>query len=88
VASEFCASRIDGDGVLVLSEFAGAAVLLAGSIPVNPYSNAAMDHAIKQALAMEREERHARMSALQARVRQFDIAAWADHQMALFQALA
>ena len=37
VAKEFVASRLDEDGVLVLSEFAGAASELAGAISVNPY---------------------------------------------------
>ena len=37
VAKEFVASRTDGDGVLVLSEFAGAASELAEALQVNPY---------------------------------------------------
>ena len=37
VAKEFVASRVDGDGVLMLSEFAGAAAELDGAIVVNPY---------------------------------------------------
>jgi len=37
VAKEFAASRVDEDGVLVLSEFAGAASELHGAVTVNPY---------------------------------------------------
>ncbi len=37
VAKEFAASRVDDDGVLVLSEFAGAAAELHGAVTVNPY---------------------------------------------------
>ena len=37
VAKEFVASRTDGDGVLVLSEFAGAAGELPEALQVNPY---------------------------------------------------
>jgi trehalose 6-phosphate synthase/phosphatase len=37
VAKEFVASRVDEDGVLVLSEFAGAAAALDGAVVANPY---------------------------------------------------
>jgi glucosylglycerol-phosphate synthase len=58
VASEFCAARNDPDNPapLILSEFAGCAVLLEGAIPVNPFSHKSMDNALDQALDMERDE--------------------------------
>jgi trehalose 6-phosphate synthase len=42
VSKEYCATRTDGDGVLVLSEFAGAAAeLQRGALLVNPYTSRA-----------------------------------------------
>ncbi|WP_316014963.1 glucosylglycerol-phosphate synthase [Roseobacter sp. HKCCA0434] len=87
VAQEFCAARNDGDGVLVLSEFAGTAVLLEGAVPVNPFSNASMDRGIQQALDMKEEDRRGRMELLRQRVRRFDINAWVASQIDLFDRL-
>ena len=88
VAMEFCAARTDGDGVLVLSEFAGAAVLLSDALVTNPFSNRAMDSAIDQALEMDESERRARMAALRDKVARYDIRAWAAAQQAAFKAIA
>lgn len=84
VAQEFCAARVDGDGVLVLSEFAGAAVLLSDSVIVNPFSHKSMDAAIDQALEMPEDERRRRMASLRDKVARYDIRAWAAEQQRLF----
>ena len=76
VAKEFVASRADGDGVLVLSEFAGAACQLPEAVSVNPYAVDDMAAAMRQAIAMESGERRARMRALRARVAAEDVAWW------------
>ncbi len=81
VAKEFAAARVDGDGVLVLSEFAGAAVEMRSALLTNPFSARSMDSAIEQALAMEEVERKDRMKALRETVHKYDIRFWADHQM-------
>jgi trehalose 6-phosphate synthase/phosphatase len=78
VAKEFVASRIDGDGVLVLSEFAGAADELTRAIIVNPYDVDGMAEAINSALTMPREERRERMEALRAHVMSHDVSEWAE----------
>lgn len=88
VAKEFVASRIDGDGVLVLSEFAGVAVEMPAAVLTNPWSNRAMDAAIDQALAMPEEERRNRMRVLRKKVRNYDIRAWASEQQRLFDTAA
>ncbi|QIE42480.1 glucosylglycerol-phosphate synthase [Rhodobacteraceae bacterium SC52] len=85
VCKEYAASRIDGDGVLVLSEFAGAAVDLSAAVMANPFSARSMDSAIMQALDMPETERRDRMAALRERVRMFDIEAWAKDQTELFR---
>jgi trehalose 6-phosphate synthase/phosphatase len=77
VAKEFVASRAAGDGVLVLSEFAGAAAELPEAVPVNPYDVEELSARMKDALTMEAPERRRRMAALRQRVADADIYSWA-----------
>ncbi len=84
VCKEFAASRMDEDGVLVLSEFAGAAVELSSAVITNPFSNRSMDSAILQALGMPVEERRERMAALRRKVKRFSVEAWGATQDAEF----
>jgi trehalose 6-phosphate synthase/phosphatase len=81
VAKEFVASRADGDGVLLLSEFAGAAAQLPEAVSVNPYAIDEMAAAMNQGLTMGVTERRRRMSALRARVATHDITWWASRFM-------
>ena len=76
VAKEFIASRTDGDGVLVLSEFAGAAWELPEALQVNPYDSDGAADVFYRALAMESEERRARLAPLRTRVETFDVHRW------------
>ena len=76
VAKEFIASRNDGDGVLVLSEFAGASSELAEALRVNPYDVEGAAEVYYRALTMPSEERHARLAPLRSRVRTFDVHRW------------
>jgi trehalose 6-phosphate synthase/phosphatase len=79
VAKEFVASRTDEDGVLVLSEFAGAADELGEALLVNPYDIDAVADAIARALTMSAAERGARMRALSRRVHANTIYTWTEH---------
>jgi trehalose 6-phosphate synthase/phosphatase len=79
VAKEFVASRIDGDGVLILSEFAGAAEQLTEAIHINPYDVRHVADAIDAALTMPRTERRMRMVRLRARVHAQDVHWWANN---------
>ena len=76
VAKEFIASRADEDGVLVLSEFAGAAAELNGAMTVNPYDVDAVAEAMHRALHMPVEERRVRMRDLRRRVTDQDVHVW------------
>jgi alpha,alpha-trehalose-phosphate synthase [UDP-forming] len=76
VAKEYVAARYDEDGVLVLSEFAGAADELKTSLRVNPHDIDGLKDAIMQAVEMPRAERRKRMRALRKRVRENDVAHW------------
>jgi trehalose 6-phosphate synthase/phosphatase len=77
VAKEFVASRTDGDGVLVLSEFAGAAAELGTALLVNPFHIDGVADAIGAALRMSRRERRSRMAGLRRRVLDYDVHKWA-----------
>jgi len=77
VAKEFVASRVDDDGVLVLSEFAGAAAELTGALSVNPYDISGVAESLRRALAMPLEERRTRMRGLRHHVATHDVSAWA-----------
>ncbi|TVQ56173.1 MAG: glucosylglycerol-phosphate synthase, partial [Rhodobacteraceae bacterium] len=87
VAQEYVSACTDGDGTLVLSEFAGVAVELDAAILTNPFSNRSMDAAMDQALDMPEDERRARMAALRAKVARFDIRAWIAEQRRAFAAI-
>ena len=77
VAKEFVASRNDGRGVLVLSEFAGAAAELAEAVHVNPYDLDGVAKAMLRCLEMGDDERATRMTTLRHRVFSYDVERWA-----------
>jgi trehalose 6-phosphate synthase/phosphatase len=77
VSKEFVASRTDEDGVLLLSEFAGAADELSEALLVNPYDADGVAEAMHRALTMPAAERRERMRALRARVMANDVTHWA-----------
>jgi trehalose 6-phosphate synthase/phosphatase len=77
VAKEFVAARPDEDGVLVLSEFAGAASELREALLVNPFAVDQMAETYARALSLPLEERRARMRSLRRRVFSCDVDWWA-----------
>lgn len=77
VAKEYIASRTEDDGVLVLSEFAGAAAQLGEALQVNPYDVDAQAATVKRALAMPIDEQRHRMRRLRRRVASEDVHRWA-----------
>ncbi|HHS50314.1 MAG TPA: trehalose-6-phosphate synthase [candidate division Zixibacteria bacterium] len=79
VAKEYCASNIEEDGVLILSEFAGAAPEFKDhALLVNPHDIVGVADAIYQAFTMDIEERRARMKPLREIVRENDVFYWVD----------
>ncbi|MFZ0429957.1 MAG: trehalose-6-phosphate synthase [Acidobacteriota bacterium] len=79
IAKEYCASQTHNDGVLILSEFAGAASQLqTGAILVNPYHIRQVANAIYTAFKMEEYERKSRMRRLRQAVRRQDVFWWVD----------
>ena len=78
-AKEFCAARVDDRGVLVLSEFAGAASqLAAGALLVNPFDTRAVARTLRRALRCSERESAARMRRMRAEVRAHDVFWWSD----------
>jgi len=78
VAKEFVAARDDLDGVLILSELAGAAQELHEALIINPYEERGFMSAIERAIEMPAWERRRRMQALRRRVAGRDVLAWAS----------
>ena len=87
VAKEFVASRSDGDGVLILSEFTGAARELTDALIVNPFSAEEMAAAMHQALEMPAQERRLRMNKMRAAVSANNIYRWAGKIVLTLSAL-
>lgn len=86
VAKEYCASRLESDGVLILSEFAGAASeLRGGAMLVNPYDESGVSTALKTALEMDVAARRRRMTRMRAQIRYADIIRWRDRFFAALQ---
>jgi trehalose 6-phosphate synthase len=76
VAKEFVASRVDEKGVLILSQFTGAAQDLKEALIINPYDGEQTSEAIKTALSMPINEQTRRMKKLRMAVRNYNIYRW------------
>ncbi|HEX2152817.1 MAG TPA: trehalose-6-phosphate synthase [Acidimicrobiia bacterium] len=81
VAKEYIATRVDDSGVLILSEFAGAAEQLEEALIVNPYDLDALSATIHQAVTMGIEEQRRRMRRLRRKVTRWDVHSWARHNL-------
>jgi len=78
VAKEYVAARWDEDGVLILSEFAGASDELRSALLINPHDIDGVKDAILRAVKMPHPERRKRMRSLRRRVRENDVAHWSE----------
>ena len=81
VAKEFIAARDDELGVLVLSQFTGAARELHEALIVNPYHIEQSAAALYRALIMPAAEQRDRMRSMRALVRDFNVFRWAGHML-------
>lgn len=81
VSKEYVASRAQQDGVLILSEMAGASKELNDALIVNPNNIGDIMQAIVQAINMPAEEQHVRMKSMQSVVAKFDIHLWVKNFM-------
>ena len=76
VAKEYVSARTDGDGVLILSQFTGAATELGGALLINPYAISEFARKIKEALEMSEAERRRRMKTMREVVASNNIYRW------------
>lgn len=79
VCKEYCACSLEGSGVLILSEFAGAAAQLAdGALIVNPFDIEEVADAIYKAVMMPEADRRPRMDRLRTIIREQDVHRWVE----------
>src|ERR1700738_2840803 len=77
VAKEFVACQRENGGLLILSEFAGAAEELFNALLVNPYDSAAVAGTLTDALALPTEAKRNRILPMRERVMRYDARHWA-----------
>ena len=78
IAKEYVAAHAGREGVLVLSEMAGAARELGDAVQVNPFDLDAMVEAIREALTMPPDEQVARNEAMVRRLKRYTVQRWAE----------
>jgi trehalose 6-phosphate synthase len=81
VAKEFVASRDDERGVLILSQFTGAARELPEALLVNPYNIDQCATALQVALTMPANEQRARMRSMRGLIQEFNVYRWAGRML-------
>jgi trehalose 6-phosphate synthase/phosphatase len=82
VAKEYVACKAEGDGVLVLSEFAGAAAEMGEALLINPFDEERTASTIERALTLGEEERQQRMKLLHSRIFRNNVFRWSDRFLA------
>lgn len=81
VAKEYIATRTDSDGVLILSEMAGAANELSQAIQINPENHSQIAAALHESLQLPKAEQQKRMQAMQKRISRYHVERWASDFM-------
>jgi trehalose 6-phosphate synthase len=81
VAKEFIAARDDERGVLVLSQFTGAARELTEALVVNPYDLDEASDALAVALRLTAEEQRDRMRSMRSFLAEFNVYRWAGRML-------
>ena len=81
VGKEFIATRVNLDGVLILSEMAGASKELFEALLVNPFDLNSMADSIYKALTMSLDEQKERNRSMQKRLRRYTVQRWANEFM-------
>jgi trehalose 6-phosphate synthase len=88
VAKEYVSARNDGDGVLILSKFTGAAEELTDALQINPYDINEFARKIKEALEMDEAERRRRMKSMREVVSANNIYRWGAETVSQLISLA
>jgi trehalose 6-phosphate synthase/phosphatase len=82
VAKEYVACKAEGDGVLVLSEFAGAAAEMGEALLINPFDEERTASSIERALTLDEDERRQRMEHLHSRILHNNVFRWGERFLA------
>ena len=82
VAKEYVACKAEGDGVLVLSEFAGAAAEMGEALLINPFDEERTASSIERALTLDENERRRRMDQLHSRILHNNVFRWGERFLA------
>jgi trehalose 6-phosphate synthase/phosphatase len=82
VAKEYVACKAEGDGVLVLSEFAGAAAEMGEALLINPFDEERTASSIERALTLDEDERRRRMDQLHSRILHNNVFRWGERFLA------
>ena len=82
VAKEYVACKAEGDGVLVLSEFAGAAAEMGEALLINPFDEERTASSIERALTLDENERRRRMDQLHSRIFHNNVFRWGERFLA------
>jgi trehalose 6-phosphate synthase/phosphatase len=85
VAKEYVACKGEGEGVLVLSEFAGAAAEMGEALMINPFDEGRTALSVERALTLDERERRLRMRALHSRVLRNNVFSWGDRFLTSLQ---
>ncbi len=85
VCKEYVAAHSDGDGVLILSKFAGAIAEIKNCLPVNPYSVEDIANSIYQALHMPDADRKKRMAKMRKNIGSNNINDWLKNCLNYFE---
>ncbi len=85
VAKEYVACRVNGGGVLLLSEFTGAAQELKSALMVNPYDTDGVKEGLRTALTMPAEQARRRMRSLRRQVLLNDVDRWAQSYLSVLE---
>lgn len=81
VAKEFVAARDDEQGVLILSQFTGAARELPEALIVNPYNIDQCAAALHMALEMPKADQRNRMQSMRGLIQEFNVYRWAGRML-------
>jgi trehalose-6-phosphate synthase len=81
VAKEFIAARDDNQGVLILSQFTGAARELPEALIINPYNIDQCALALQMALEMPRDEQRNRMQSMRGLIQEYNVYRWAGRML-------
>lgn len=87
IAKEYIASRVDGTGVLILSEMAGAAKELGEALVINPNYKDEIAAAMQEALTMPKEEQQRRNRVMRERITRYNVVRWANDFVGQLQSI-